>query len=241
MTVNNPFRAARMSLGLSQDGLVQRLRDAGMLNASKRQVQRWEGGRVGMPWPAAARALESVFGIPIEQLGFSAVPVGQPVDDGRGGHDVQMPPLAPLPDPALTPPAGNYSGVWLSRYEYYSSSREVMGADLCHVLLLQRGAELTVRSLPGSTPSLITMDLTVEANVITGVWRERTNPAGHYRGAVYYGALQMLAEPTGRRLSGKWCGFGKSLEVNTGPWELLFRDGSTSKATLERYRHPPES
>lgn len=216
------------------------LRDKGITNASKRQVQRWERGQVAMPWPSAARALEAVFGIPIEQLGFSTTPIGSPVSDGRGGHDVQMPPLPTLPGTTLAPPAGNYSGIWLSRYEYFSSSCGVMGVDLCHVLLLQRGNDLSLRSLPGSTPSTITMDLTVESNVITGTWRERTNPKGQYRGAVYYGAIQMLAEPTGRRLSGKWCGFGKTLEVNTGPWELLFRDASTSKATLEQYSQPAQ-
>lgn len=212
-----------------------------MVNANKRQVQRWEGGSVGMPWPAAAHALEQVFGVPIGQLGFTIGPVGHPVPDGRGGHDVQMPPLPPLPESALVPPASNYSGVWLSRYEYYSSSRGTMNADLCHVLLLQRGSALSMRSLPGSTASLVTMDLTVESNVITGSWRERTDPRGPYRGAVYYGAIQMLAEPTGRRLAGKWCGFGRDMDINTGPWELLFRDASTSKTTLDRYSRPPEA
>jgi transcriptional regulator with XRE-family HTH domain len=241
MAANTSLRAARQSLGFSQDDLAHRLRLEGIRDASKRQVQRWERGQVSMPWPYAARALERVFGVPIEQLGFTSRTAGTPMDDGRGGYDVRMPPLIPLPESTLTPPAGNYSGIWLSRYEFFSSERREMSVDLCHVLLLQRGNDLSVRSLPGSTPSTITMDLTVESNVITGTWRERTNPHGPYRGAVYHGAIQLLAEPTGRRMAGKWCGFGSRMETNTGPWELLFRDASTSKATLDRYSRQPEA
>jgi hypothetical protein len=31
------------------------------------------------------------------------------------------------------------------------------------------------------------------------------------------GAIQMLAEPTGRRIRSKWLGFGKDLDINSGP------------------------
>lgn len=50
----------------------------------------------------------------------------------------------------------------------------------------------------------------------------------------------MIVEPTGRRMAGKWAGFGKDHDVNTGPWELIFQDGSTNKATLAAYDRPPE-
>lgn len=63
---------------------------------------------------------------------------------------------------------------------------------------------------------------------------------GYYNGARYHGAVQLLVEPTGRRMAGKWVGFGKDFDVNTGLWELRLVDGSTSKATLERYSGSPE-
>jgi hypothetical protein len=50
----------------------------------------------------------------------------------------------------------------------------------------------------------------------------------------------MLAEPTGRRMAGKWVGFGKDFDVNTGPWELRLLDTSTDKGTLASYNRPPE-
>ncbi|CQR63995.1 Conserved Hypothetical Protein [Streptomyces leeuwenhoekii] len=80
----------------------------------------------------------------------------------------------------------------------------------------------------------------MEGNTVTGTWTEQTAPDGYYRGARYFGALQMLVEPTGRRMAGKWVGFGKEFDVNTGPWELRLMDTSTSKATLEAYSRPPE-
>lgn len=136
-------------------------------------------------------------------------------------------------------PRGDYSGVWLSRYEYFSSGRNATFTGQHYVTLLQHGDRLTVRSLPGSADSSLTLDLTVDGNVVTGTWVEQTEPESYYRGARYHGSIQMLAEPTGRRMTGKWVGFGKNMDINTGPWELIFQDASTNKATLERYNRPP--
>jgi hypothetical protein len=238
-----------MGMLMSQDDLARAIRSAGARvgepnDANKRLVQRWESGAIAAPRPVYARALEAVTGLPIDSLGFTmAVPQARVSPDGGGGHDVEPsagsglgPNAAPV---GQTAPRGNYSGVWLSRYEYFSSGRSEMFVGLHHVVVLQHGNRLTVRSLPGSADSSLTMDLTIDGNVITGTWVEQTAEEGYYRGARYHGAIQMLAEPTGRRLAGKWVGFGKEMDVNTGPWELTFRDASTQKATLDRYNQRP--
>lgn len=145
-------------------------------------------------------------------------------------------------DDARTVP-GTYNGVWLSRYEYFSSGRDSTFTGLHHVVLLQHGSRLTVRSLPGagSSPgSVLSMDLDVDDNVVTGTWREETSRDGYYQGAVYHGAVQMLIEHTGRRITGTWVGFGRSMDVNTGPWELVLQDAGTSEATIRTYSRPPE-
>ncbi|MFD1320742.1 helix-turn-helix domain-containing protein [Micromonospora sonneratiae] len=239
-----------MGLLMSQDDFARALREAGARagvpnDASKRLVQRWEAGVITTPRPAYARALEAATGLPISSLGFSvAVPQARISDDGQGGHDVEATePAGPVPNSgpaARTAPAGNYSGVWLSRYQYFSSGRGDMFTGLHYVVVLQHGDRITVRSLPRSSDSPLTMDLTVDGNVITGTWVEQTAPEGYYRGARYHGAIQLLAEPTGRRLAGKWVGFGKEMDVNTGPWELIFQDASTNKATLAKYDRRPE-
>lgn len=246
-TPNAALRAVRMGMLMSQDDFARALRAAGARvgipnDANKRLVQRWEAGAINAPRPLYARALEVVTGLPIESLGFSAIPLR--IDGGTVGHDVEHAPTSTGTMTATSPQpsAGgrvNYSGVWLSRYEYYSSGRDQTYTGQHYVVILQHGDRLTVRSLPDSADSPITMDLTVDGNVVTGTWVEQTSEAGYYRGARYHGAIQMLAEPTGRHIYGKWIGFGREMDVNSGPWELIFQDASTTKSTLDKYNRRP--
>ncbi|MET7705424.1 XRE family transcriptional regulator [Micromonospora sp. NPDC005413] len=245
-TPNAALRAVRAGMRMSQDDFARALQAAGHRtgepnDANKRLVQRWESGAIAAPRPVYARALEVVTGLPISLLGFAEVPNGQAAEDQRGGHDLTSP-MSDLatPTPARRPAAshGSYEGVWLSRYQYHSSGREESFAGQHYVVVMQHGDRLSVRSLPGSAASSLSLDLTVDGSVVTGTWVEQTDPGGYYRGARYHGAVQLLAEPTGRRMAGKWVGFGKDMDVNTGPWELIFQDASTSKATLDRYNAP---
>ncbi|MFI6348115.1 XRE family transcriptional regulator [Streptomyces sp. NPDC050560] len=248
-TPNSALRAARMGLLMSQDDFARAVRDAGTRagqpnDASKRLVQRWESGTTGAPRPVYARALEAVTGLPIEALGFTTpVPLAHVHEDGRGGHDVDpypAPTTTSSTQPGRQEPHGNHSGVWLSRYEYFSSGRDAAFAGQHFVVLLQHAGRITVRSLPRSADSRLAVDLDLDGHVATGTWTEQTATEGYYRGARYHGAIQLLVEPTGRRMSGKWIGFGKEFDVNTGPWELIFQDASTTKATLDHYNRAPE-
>jgi DNA-binding transcriptional regulator YiaG len=254
-TPNAALRAVRMGMLMSQDDFARALQQAGQRvgvpnDANKRLVQRWEAGTITAPRPVYARALETVTGLPINALGFT-MSVPHVSADGLGGHDVQAEAgtsvtasgmsAAPAGPTGPAVPHGNYSGVWLSRYRYFSSGREATFTGQHYVVVLQHGDRLTVRSLPGSSDSPLTMDLTIEGNVITGTWVEQTSADGYYRGARYHGAIQMLVEPTGRRMTGKWVGFGREMDINTGPWELIFQDASTNKATLDRYNRRPDS
>lgn len=246
---NAQLRAVRMGMLLSQDDFARAIREAGERagqpnDANKRLVQRWESGAIAAPRPVYARALEAVTGLPITSLGFAmAVPQARVSDDGHGGHDLapaQAAGAPARPATAAQPAArGSFAGVWLSRYEYFSSGRDATYTGLHYVVLLQHGDRLTVRSLPGSADSALTMDLTVDGSVVTGTWVEQTATDGYYRGARYHGAIQLLVEPTGHQMVGKWVGFGKDMDVNSGPWELVLQDASTHKATLDRYNQPP--
>jgi transcriptional regulator with XRE-family HTH domain len=235
---NTAFRAVRLSMRLSQDELAEAMRQAGAPSTTKRTVQRYESGEIINPRPATARALEVVTRLPIASLGFPAGVESVVVEDGRGGHDLEVrPSTVPI---GAERSQGGYSGIWLSRYRYYSSSRAAEFDNAHHVVMLQHGDRLTARSIHGPEKSILTMDLVVDGNVITGTWTEETETTSYYRGARYHGAIQMLADPTGRQLSGKWVGFGKGMDINTGPWTLTFQDASTSKATLAKYVQPPE-
>jgi transcriptional regulator with XRE-family HTH domain len=245
---NDILKTARLSLRLSQEELAKRIRDAGNAagepnDASKRLVQRWESGTTAQPRPVYARALESVLGMPVEAMGFPA----RVSPDKEGGHDMSAAADGThgVTRPGAVPGAQgqpDYSGIWLSRYEFYSSSREQAFTGAHHVLLLQSGDRITGRSISPNVldpESSLSLDLSIDRNIITGTWRERTGPEGFYRGATYHGAVQLLAEPTGRRISGKWVGFGKDFDVNSGPWELVFLDASTAPGTVERYSQVP--
>jgi hypothetical protein len=39
----------------------------------------------------------------------------------------------------------------------------------------------------------------------------------------------------GRRMQGRWLGFGRDFQVNTGDWVLTWVDGSLSRSTLRQY------
>ncbi|MCP2318461.1 hypothetical protein APR12_003816 [Nocardia amikacinitolerans] len=236
-----------MGLLMSQDDLARALREVGCVSATKRLVQRWESGTTTTPRPSHARALERVTGLPIEALGFFGVSLAaRVVEDGEGGHDVQLSAAgiasaeggrAGRSAPSAHP---NYSGIWLSRYEYFSSGRGETFTGSHYVVVLQHGNRLTARSLPESAETHMAVDLEVDGTVVTGTWTERTAPDGYYRGARYHGAIQLLVEPTGRRMAGKWVGFGKDFDINTGPWELVLRDDSTAKSAIERYNRLPQ-
>lgn len=231
MARNLALVAARTTRNLTQEELAEQL------GVSKRTVQRWEDAEPGRPQPAQVRKLQNALGRPVEQLGFPADKNALVVEDGRGGHDleVRFPPISTAP---ARPPASDYSGIWLSRYEYFSSSREEQYAGQHFVVLQQDGSTVSVRSLLGSANSTMGMDLVVDGVVLTGTWVEDTDKTGYYRGKRYIGGIQLVADPSGARLAGKWVGHGKDGEVNTGPWRLDWQAAVTKDSIAEYDRMP---
>ena len=173
-------------------------------------------------------------GQPAENLGFASERYGL---DTRALDVGGETPREPETRPETTP----LNGIWLSRYEYESSGRGATFTSYHYVMVIQQGARLQVRSLPNTATGRLLMDLTVNGATITGTWTEETNPGGYYQGAVYHGAIQMLLEPTGRKMNGKWAGFGRDYEVNTGPWSLEFVTHDTTPEAQEEYNRPPSA
>jgi hypothetical protein len=99
----------------------------------------------------------------------------------------------------------------------------------------QKDRALSVQSLHHSTGSELEMRLTVDGMTATGSWAERTSPTGYYKGAVYRGAMQLLIEPSGARMTGRWLGFGKRFQINNGDWALTRESRSLSRRTLKSY------
>jgi hypothetical protein len=132
-------------------------------------------------------------------------------------------------------PPARLSGVWHSKYTYHSSGRNRDFEGEHYLALRQQGMRLLGQSLPHTIDSRLKLDLSVEGSVATGTWTERTSPTGYYKGAVYHGALQLVVDPMGRRMQGRWLGFGRDFQVNTGDWALTWVDGSLSRSTLRKY------
>ena len=242
---NAALRAVRASLRMSQDEFAKAIRgygeQAGEPNdCTKRLVQRWEHGFVAMPRGVYVRALEAVTGQPMENLGFTAADERYGLNRREALGVAAAAPAEPHVDDKSAP-AGPLTGIWRSRYEYVSSGRGVKTfASEHYVLILHRGSRLQLRSLPDTALSRVVMDLTVNGQVITGTWTEQTNPSGYYQGAVYHGAIQMLLEPSGRRMAGKWVGFGRDFDLNTGPWTLQLVSAGTGNEALATYNRPVE-
>lgn len=139
--------------------------------------------------------------------------------------------------PGAPPPTGGdrLAGVWQSRYVYCASSRHSEFIGEHYVVFNQQENHLSGQSLPNSLNSLLTLDLSVSDSAVTGTWIERTSPTGYYKGAVYRGAIQLLIGPTGNRMTGRWLGFDKESNINSGDWELARVAASTSKSVLREF------
>ncbi|WP_154402883.1 hypothetical protein [Nocardioides speluncae] len=130
---------------------------------------------------------------------------------------------------------GDLSGIWHSRYRYSSTGR---GRDLHsehYVLIRHIGDRLFGRSLPSNNGSRVSLDLSVNGNVATGTWSERTSPAGYYRGSVYHGALQYVVDPLGKSMRGRWVGFNRESTVDSDLWQLDWVREDTGKSAQRDY------
>jgi transcriptional regulator with XRE-family HTH domain len=216
------LRAARERLGLDQDGFASYLGRLLGWTVMPATVARWEEGSVppGDVLLAAAVAADERYGLdPDEALGIGAGP------------------WIPLADPEAA--QGPLTGIWLSAYSYVSSSRDNQEFTSEHyVVLIQYGSNIQVRSLPDTAAGRMAMNLTANGQVVTGTWTEQTDPDGHYSGSTYHGAIQMLLGATADRMAGRWVGYGRDFDVNTGAWSLKLVATPASRANMERFNKP---
>ncbi len=131
-------------------------------------------------------------------------------------------------------PGDPSGGVWLSRYRFYSDGRSAELTGEHYVVLRRSGNRLSGKSLPTISGSALELDLSVGGPVVTGTWTERTALGGYYEGATYNGALQMIANPTGRSMVGMWVGYSKEFRINNGPWELAWVDRASAARQYHR-------
>jgi hypothetical protein len=130
---------------------------------------------------------------------------------------------------------GEFSGVWHSQYVYPSTGR---GGDFTgehYVTIRRQGERLLDQSVPATSGSVLNLDLVLAGSVATGTWSERTSPTGYYRGVVYHGAIQLVIDPMGKTMTGKWIGFDREFAVNSGEWSLRWQESATTKGVQRAY------
>ncbi|MDQ3901639.1 MAG: hypothetical protein M3319_14780, partial [Actinomycetota bacterium] len=93
-----------------------------------------------------------------------------------GGFDMPPPPFNGTLD---------LTGIWRSRYSYFSSRRGQEFDSIHYVMFRQSGQQVTAESLPHPTGSKFSLSLTVDGVILTGTWVEHTSPTGYYKGAIY--------------------------------------------------------
>lgn len=118
----------------------------------------------------------------------------------------------------------DFFGVWRSKYEYHSNSRNKTFQDEHIVRVHRKGNTLVFESIPDRNASYLFIRLSIDGNIATGTWQEVTDKNGYYGGATYYGTIQLVISEDAKHMSGKWAGFDKSMKVNVGPWELTYED-----------------
>lgn len=226
------LRSARLSHGLSQLELAEQLRLHGVPTASKRHIQRLEAG-LALPGRHYSRALMAALGMSAAELGMDLV-----VADADGGRHVRAwAPFTPPPEPEGEEASdGRLPGLWLSRYQYWSTGRGRLYMSKYYVVLSQNGSRLVADSLPEGQAPRLRLECSLKGtNVVTGTWDEWTAPTGHYLGDYRWGALQLLMTPSHRYMFGKWIGWGSGERINSGPWELRWISAATDPESLAPY------
>jgi hypothetical protein len=100
-----------------------------------------------------------------------------------------------------TPISNNFSGIWRSDYTYHNSDQDKDLLSQHYVRLYVKDNQLIAESVQDLNESYMLARFSVDGNIATGSWQEVTDPQG---------------------LKGQWVGFGKNMEVKTGPWEFAY-------------------
>jgi len=111
------------------------------------------------------------------------------------------------------------SGKWHSSYQYSGGSRDLSSEHI--VNFVQTGNGLNGKSDPQDDESRLIVELIIDDKIATGIWEEHTSPTGHYKAAVFHGAIQLVVSEDGSNMTGQWVGFNSNrTKVNSGKWSF---------------------
>jgi hypothetical protein len=114
----------------------------------------------------------------------------------------------------------DFSGVWHSKYRVPSGTNHKIVETEHDVVMYRHGNHLVIETLPREDGSYMMARFTIEGRIVTGTYHSENSPNSAAKGAVYFGAAQLVLSDDGNTLDGKAVGFGKDMEVKMSEWTL---------------------
>lgn len=113
----------------------------------------------------------------------------------------------------------DFSGVWRSSYYKTDDSKKVITDH--YVTIRVMGNQLILESIPGPKDAYLLARFTVDGRILTGSYQSQNSPHSSAKGALYYGAAQLVVDKDGQALRGMGVGFGKDMKVESTVWEVV--------------------
>ncbi|HUS26288.1 MAG TPA: hypothetical protein VMY99_03005 [Nevskiaceae bacterium] len=115
----------------------------------------------------------------------------------------------------------DFSGVWRSTYRVPSGPNNKVIEVEHYMVLYPKGNRLVMESIPSTDGSYLIARFTLDGRIATGSYQSQNSPKTAAKGAIYYGAAQMVLDADGKTLRGMGVGFGKDMKVKTSDWQVV--------------------
>ena len=112
----------------------------------------------------------------------------------------------------------DFSGVWRSSYHKSEDPKKVLTEHYVTMRLI--GNQLIIENIPTPSGSYLLGRFTLDDRVATGSYQSQNSPNNSTKGALYYGAAQLVLSKDGRSFKGMGVGFGEDLKVKSTIWEI---------------------
>jgi hypothetical protein len=114
----------------------------------------------------------------------------------------------------------DFSGIWRSSYHYHDEPHKVVDTEH-YVTMTLKGNGLIAESLPNTEGSYLMARFSLDGPVATGTYHSQNSPRSSMKGALYYGAAQLMLDEDGKALRGMGVGFSKDMKIKATDWELV--------------------
>ena len=115
----------------------------------------------------------------------------------------------------------DFTGVWHSTYSVPSGPDGKIIVTEHDVAMYRHGNHLIIETLPKEDGSYMMARFTIEGRIVTGTYHSENSPKSAAKGAVYFGAAQLIMDEDGNALRGKGVGFGKNMQIKISDWQLV--------------------